>query len=222
MTLARSSLARLTLVDPDRIERSNLQRQVLFDAADVGRTKVDVAAERLATPGLEIARLCTRLDAANAMDLIAAHDFVIDACDDPATKFSINSTAVRAGVPFSYGGVTRTSGLTMTVIPGATACLECVFPGRSTQAERADGCQDQGILAPVAGVIGSLQACHALAVLEAKDASTAGRVPAGRLFVYEIRSRRWRVIDAPRARGCGTCNGDRDHVRGRRNDACHS
>jgi molybdopterin/thiamine biosynthesis adenylyltransferase len=214
-TLVRSPLARLTLIDPDRVEASNLQRQILFATRDLGRAKVDVAAERLGGAGVEVIAIHARLAADNAAELIAAHHLVIDACDDPATKFLINATAVRLGLPFSYGGVTRTSGLTMTVVPGATACLACVFP--DAWAQPTEGCQDQGVLAPVAGVIGSLQAAHGLAVL--------GHAPAtrpGRLFAYELRSRRWRVMDVPRDRACAVCAGRRYAAQARRNDACHS
>jgi len=207
IALARTPLERLTLVDADRVEPSNLQRQVLFADRDVGALKVDVAGERLAGSRAPIETLAARLDATNAAGLIAEHDFVIDACDDLPTKFLINSVAVEVGRPFSYGGVTRTAGLAMTVVPGDTACLACVFPDapmstlddRETS-PRADGCQQQGIVASVAGVIGSLQALHALGALGHAEAGKPGR-----LFAYEIRGVRWRIIDARRDPACTVC-----------------
>jgi adenylyltransferase/sulfurtransferase len=212
--LARARLGRLTLVDPDRVEASNLQRQLLFAPRDAGRLKAVVAAEALRSAATEVTAVAERLDAGNAAALIGAHDFVIDACDDPATKFLINEVAVRCGVAFSYGGVVRTSGLAMTVVPGATACLACVF--RADQGDAPQGCQDQGILAPVAGVIGCLQAAHAFAVLDRSAAPIAGR-----LFSYELRSRRWRVLAARRDAHCSVCGATRA-TEPRRNDACHS
>jgi molybdopterin/thiamine biosynthesis adenylyltransferase len=217
--LAGAQLGRLTLVDPDRVERSNLQRQTLFSPGDIGRLKVDVAAERLGGGTTEIVPVVARVDRTNAARLMSAHDFVIDACDDPATKFLINATAVRCGVPYSYGGVVRTSGLTMTVVPGVTACLACVFAAESLDAQEAtgEGCQNQGVLAPVAGVIGSLQAAHALATLGSETPEHAGR-----LFSYELRARRWRTIDVHRDSRCNACGAERHEAHARRNDPCLS
>jgi adenylyltransferase/sulfurtransferase len=225
LALARAPLERLTLVDPDRIEHSNLQRQVLFTDGDIGALKVETAATRLAGSVPRIEALATRLDATNAAQLIAGHDFVIDACDDPQTKFLINAVALAAGRPFSYGGVTRTGGLAMAVVPGKTACLACVFPEapaaglvERTADASGGGCQQQGIVAPVAGVIGFVQALHALGALGHAEAERPGR-----LLAYDLHGVRWRVIEARRDPACAVCSASpRAAHHQRRVESCRS
>ena len=216
--VARARIARLTLVDSDQVESSNLQRQVLFSDADVGRYKVDAAAERLGSLGADIETLRLRLDPSNADTLVAAHDFTIDATDDPTTKLLINVAAVSASRPFCYGGVVKTGGLAMSVWPGRSACLSCVFPStRVTDTERAAGCDQAGILAPVAGVIGALQARSALGACGIGPATRFGR-----MAVYEVRGRRWRFIDFPVDDRCPVCAGESADLRARRIESCRS
>ncbi len=213
--LAGSRGLKLTLIDPDNVELSNLQRQVLYSDADIGEAKADVAAAtlRAGSPHAEIHPIIARLDANNAARLIAAHDFVIDATDDPATKFLINAVACATGVPFCYGGVVRTGGQLMSVVPGRTACLACVFPEDDPgELAAAGGCTAQGILAPVAGVIGSLQAREAFAFLNCESSKkvecTAGTdnvFRPGRMILYEMRGPVWRTVDFPKNPNCSVC-----------------
>lgn len=194
----RGALDLITLVDPDRVELSNLHRQPLFNEDDIGRLKAEVAASRLTVTGTcRVETRTERLDADNAERLIGAHDYVVDATDCPETKFLINDVAVRLGVAFSYAGVVRTGGQTMAVVPGESACLRCVFPeGADTDG---GACSDMGILAPVAGVIGTLQAAHALGHL-------AGRpIEAGCMTIYELRGQRFRRVTFPRRARCCAC-----------------
>ncbi len=127
--LARAGAYRLTLVDPDPVELSNLARQVIYRPSDIGTPKVEAAARWLGEhfPRVSVEHHAIALDASNAARLIAAHDFVIDATDSPATKFLINDTCIGARTPFVYGGVVGMTGQAMTVIPGETACIRCVF-----------------------------------------------------------------------------------------------
>jgi len=198
--LARAGVRRLTLMDPDPVELSNLARQVIYRTADVGRPKVEAAADRLAAefPGLEIDRLAVELDAANASGFIGAHDFTIDGTDNPRTKFSINDAAIGAMRPFGYGGVIGMTGQAMTVIPGRSACLRCLFEEPPGEAEIAS-CREAGIIGPVAGVIGEVQAAEAIRVL-------AGAAPrlAGRILTYDASAAaaRMRIADVAARRGC--------------------
>jgi molybdopterin/thiamine biosynthesis adenylyltransferase len=197
--LARAGIGRLVLVDPDLVELSNLQRKVLFTDADIGRPKVEVAAERLramaADLSVDVATI--RLDAANACDLLADCDYAIDGSDDPATKFLTNEAALATGTAWCHGGVVQSGGQWMHVEPGAGACLECVFE-RSPADDGASpaSCAAMGILAPVAGVVGNAQALAAAAWLVGRPAV------AGRLHTYELRGRQRRAIDFPRLTGC--------------------
>ncbi|HET9062196.1 MAG TPA: ThiF family adenylyltransferase, partial [Candidatus Binatia bacterium] len=128
--LVSAGIGDLTLVDDDRVERSNLQRQVLFDDADIGRPKAIAAALALQAEALAstITARTERVTPDNAADLVGNHDVTIDATDDPDSKYLLNRTAVEAGKPLVYGGVARTGGLTLAVRPGVSACLACAFP----------------------------------------------------------------------------------------------
>ena len=198
--LSRAGVRGLTLVDPDPVELSNLARQVIYRIADVGRPKVEAAAERLAAefPGLEIERHAVELDAANASQFIRAHDFTIDGTDNPRAKFAINDAAIAAMRPFAYGGVIGMTGQAMTVIPGRSACLRCLFEEPPGEAEIAS-CREAGIIGPVAGVIGEVQAAEAIRVL-------AGAAPrlAGRILTYDgaIAAARVRIAGVAARRGC--------------------
>ena len=212
--LADSGIATLTLLDPDRVEVSNLHRQTLYEQSDIGRPKVDAARERLsrrATTTIEA--VSEALDDSNAAGLIAAHDFVIDATDSPRAKFLVNDTAVALSVPFSYAGASRTGGQTMAVAPGRSACLRCVFPQEDDFA-RPGACSELGILGPVGGVIGALQARQALASPTAR--------PAGIMFVYEVRGSRWQRISFSRRSTCSACGAPSRTQETRRPQPCLS
>jgi molybdopterin/thiamine biosynthesis adenylyltransferase len=198
--LARAGVGELTLVDFDRVELSNLQRQPLYRPDCVGLPKAIVAAEALrkeAASTTAISGAEERLDGANAKRLLGDRDVVIDATDDPATKLLLNHECIRAGVPLVHGGVVRTGGVAMAIVPGATACLACTFAPESTFAD--DGCAAFGILAPVAGVVGSIQGFLALSLL------LGARRVAGRLYAYELRATRWRTMRVPRDPNCTVC-----------------
>lgn len=191
----RATIA-LTLVDPDRVEASNLQRQVLYGQPDIGRLKVEAAAGRLETDyGLRAVATPLHLDASCGPALVAAHDIVIDGTDDPATKFLLNRLCVTAGVPLVHGGVVRTCGQWMLIEPGVSACLACIFP--EDPPAGSEGCSALGILAPVAGVVGSMQATVAIRRL-----LDPARVRAGRLFVYDLAAIRLRHVDFTASPDC--------------------
>ena len=176
-SLARAGAPRLTLVDPDPVELSNLARQVIYRSRDLGTPKVEAAArwlgERFA--GVKVERHALALDASNAARLVAAHGFVIDATDSPVAKFLINDTCIAARTPFVYGGVVGMTGQAMTVIPGATACIRCVFetpPGE----DEIQSCREAGIVGPVAGAIGEMQAAEAMRASRAQTLLLAGKI----------------------------------------------
>jgi molybdopterin/thiamine biosynthesis adenylyltransferase len=176
-SLARAGALRMTLVDPDPVELSNLARQVIFRSSDIGVSKVDAAARWLAErfPDIKVERHAVALDASNAARLIGAHDFVIDATDSPVAKFLINDTCVAAGTPFVYGGVVGMTGQAMTVIPGETACIRCVFETPPDEDE-IQSCREAGIVGPVAGAIGEMQAGEAMRALRARKPLLSGKI----------------------------------------------
>lgn len=199
--LAAAGLGRLALVDGDAVESSNLARQPLFGEADVGKRKAAAAAERLRRlfPAVEVEAVDGRFDAASAASLLDGADVAVDASDNFETRFLANDAAVRAGVPLVHGGVLRTTGQILTVIPGETACLRCLFEGPPPAGE-VPACSQAGVLGPLAGFVGALMAAEAARLL----AGEAGAY-AGRLLVYEARAAKTRSVRVQRRADCTAC-----------------
>lgn len=176
MAAMRAGIGRLGLVDPDPVELSNLHRQIIYQMADLGMPKVEAAQRRLrdlCDGQFEIETHHCELNAASARSLIQAYDFTIDATDNPIAKFLINDTCVALGRAFAYGGVLGMTGQTMTVLPGETACLRCLFEEPPDENEIAT-CRDAGIIGPIAGAIGEVQAAEAGSYLRRAKPSLAG------------------------------------------------
>lgn len=196
--LAQSGAGRITLADPERIELSNLARQVIYRTSDIGLFKAEVAALRLETafPDLKVTPIVGALDEDNAREVIARHDFTIDGTDNPAIKFLINDVCLAVGRPFAYGGVLGFFGQAMTVMPGRSACLRCLFEVPPAENDIAS-CREAGILGPVAGVIGAIQADEAVSFLR----GVAPRL-CGAILTYDARAGRTRVTNISPRQGC--------------------
>jgi molybdopterin-synthase adenylyltransferase len=177
LSLVRAGIRQIGLIDPDSIELSNLPRQIIFGESDIGVPKVVAAARRLKviSPGLAIESIHASLDAANAPEIISRFDFVIDATDNPATKFLINDVCVELGRSFVYGGVLGLTGQAMTVMPRRGACLRCLFEEPPDEAEVAS-CREVGLIGPVAGAIGEAQAAEALSFVNGRMPALAGKM----------------------------------------------
>jgi len=188
----------ITLIDPDMVELSNLPRQTLFFESDVGWPKAEVAARRLEErfTGLRSRAIVGRVEASTAMALISAHDFVIDATDDPATKFLINDVCLATARPFVYGGVLGFQGQALTVVPGHSACLRCLFEAPPPATEGAS-CREAGILGPLAGFIGSLQGGEGVNYLRRQPLALVGR-----LLTYDLRRGGVRQVAVQPRAGC--------------------
>jgi len=202
LALARAGVARLTLADPDRVEASNLHRQLWYRGSDVGQMKVTTAAERLraAFPAVEVATQAVKVDASNAQVLFREHDLVIDGTDGVEAKFALSDAAVRAGRTLIYGGVLRLSGQAMAIRPGGP-CLRCLFDVVPS-AEDAPSCAEVGVLGSMAGVIGGLQALLALG--ELRGGAAAG---VSTLHVVEGRLLSSRQVTVRRSADCAACGG---------------
>jgi molybdopterin/thiamine biosynthesis adenylyltransferase len=198
LRLAQAGLAHITLMDPEPIELSNLARQIIYRTSELGLYKAEVAVRRLAEefPGLEAEPIVGALGPDNAPELIARHDFIIDGTDDPPTKFLISDSCVAARRPFVYGGVLGFSGQAMTVLAGRTACLRCLFEGPPAEGEIAS-CREAGILGPVAGIIGALQAEEAISFARGAQPALCGRI-----LTYEARNSRTRTTSVTPRRRC--------------------
>jgi molybdopterin/thiamine biosynthesis adenylyltransferase/molybdopterin synthase catalytic subunit/rhodanese-related sulfurtransferase len=206
--LAASGIGRLGLVDADVLEASNLHRQPIYALEDAGRPKVDLAAERLRTvnPALDVRTYRTRLDPGNAPELIAGYDIVIDCTDSIASKLALNDACVRSGQPAVFASVYQYEGQLQVVRPGQGPCLRCIWP-EAARDGLLGACAEAGVLGPVPGVLGTLQALEALKVLLGLPGQLTDAVLMVDLLTLNVtRLRARRAPDCPRhaARGAGT------------------
>ena len=199
--LAAAGVGVIGIADHDRVELSNLQRQIIHRTPDIGRPKVDSAAEKIQAinPELKVNAYPTRLTAANILDIIGDYDFVVDATDNFAAKFLINDACILAGKPYSHGGILRYAGQTMTVIPGQSACYRCIFP-EPPPPEDSLACSRAGVIGILPGVIGSLQATETIKFLLG-----TGELLAGRLLTYDLLKLSFREIRTRRDPRCPVC-----------------
>jgi molybdopterin/thiamine biosynthesis adenylyltransferase len=201
LALTEAGVGTIGLIDGDVVELSNLQRQVAHAAGRLGATKVESAAETLRrrAPGVRLERHGGCLDAAVLPRLFADYDFVVDATDGVAIKFLINDGAVSTGTAYSHAGVAGWSGQTMTVVPGRSACLRCLFPLAPDEDEAAS-CQTGGVLGSVVGAVGALQAAQAIAFVLGRGAAFSDR-----LLTYDALAARWRAVPLHRNPRCPCC-----------------
>ncbi len=201
--LAESGIGELLLVDPDTVELSNLQRQVLYRTADVGRAKVEVATQRLSESfsGLRVEGRRVHLGAANARELLRGADVVVDCTDDPGSRFIVNDVGLELGIPTVLGGVLQFDGLVLAVSGHSGPCFRCLFevPPPTEEARR---CGEAGVLGPLCGVVGHLQAQRAWGLVSGHAAAQTG-------FVTTVDGLRGRIRDVPlpEATDCPACGG---------------
>lgn len=161
--LATSGIGHLGIIDDDRVELSNLPRQTLFETGDIGRLKVDAASDRVAelNPACHVTTYPFPLAAENARDIIASYDVVADGCDNFATRFLVNDTCVALGKPLVSAAISGFDGQVMTVMDGSADYRALVHP----DALDANTCKESGVIAPLAGLVGSMQTLEVLRVL---------------------------------------------------------
>ncbi len=161
--LAAAGVGTLGIADGDVVDLTNLQRQVIHATADVNRSKVASAADKIdrLNPHVRVNTHRVRVMPDNIVDLIDGYDFVIDGTDNFEGKFLINDACVLKHKPFSHAGVLQFVGQTMTVLPGRSACYRCVF-GKPPHPDKVPSSAQVGILGAVAGIFGALQATEAL------------------------------------------------------------
>jgi adenylyltransferase/sulfurtransferase len=172
--LARAGVGTLRIADRDIVERSNLQRQVLFGEsdADAGLPKPIAARQRIAqiNSSIRIDARTVDVDGDSIGDLVDGNgssgpvDLILDGTDNVRTRYLINDVAVQRGIPWIYGGCVGVEGRVMTIVPGKTACLRCVFPDPPA-ADQLPTCDTAGVLGPAAQIVGVLQAAAAIRYL---------------------------------------------------------
>src|ERR1700751_5442143 len=166
--LVRAGVGHLRLVDRDFIETHNLQRQVLFDEHDVAENlpKAEAAARKLAAinSAVQVEPVVTDVDRTNILRLVQDADLILDGTDNFEIRYLINDAAIKLGKPWVYGGCIGSYGQTMTIVPGETPCLRCVFETAPGPGEAAT-CETAGVLSPIVNIVASFQAAVAFKIL---------------------------------------------------------
>ena len=199
--LAAAGVGTLGVVDFDRVDASNLQRQVLYANDDVGRPKVEAAAERLRAlnPLVGIETHESRLDASNVLELVKAHDVVVDGSDNFATRYLVNDACVLARTPDVWGAVLHFEGQLSVFGVAGGPCYRCLFP-EPPPAGLVPSCAEAGVLGVLPGTIGALQATEAIKLLLGE-----GEPMVGRFLVFDALHLRFRELALPRNPDCPTC-----------------
>jgi len=203
MYLAAAGLGTIGLVDPDVVELSNLQRQIIHSNKDVGRAKVRSGKETInnLNPDVEVITYEEWVSSANMTDIIKDrdYDFVIDATDNFPAKFLINDTCVLLQKPFSHAGVSQLYGQTMTYVPGKGPCYRCVFLN-PPQAKNSLTCKEVGVLGVIPGVMGTIQATEAI-----KYILGIGELLTGKLLVFDALDMEFRKVEIAARTNCSVC-----------------
>lgn len=198
--LAGAGIGRLLLADRDRVELGNLQRQVLYTQADIGRPKTEAARERLSALNSEVQYEIFEgpLTSARLNEMVQAADGVLDCTDNFPTRFAINEACVRAKKPLVSGAAIRFEGqlAVFDARQSGSPCYACLYP---QQGEAQETCEEAGVLGPVVGVIGSLQALAVLKLLLGRGQD------AGRLQIWNALDMNWRTLTIPRDPRCAVC-----------------
>lgn len=221
MYLAAAGVGRLGLVDFDAVDSSNLQRQIAFSTADVGRSKLDAARERLhgINPHVDLVMHAVRLDASNALDLVRGYDIVVDGSDNFPTRYVINDACVLADKPNVHGSIFRFEGQASLFWATRGPCYRCLY-AEPPPPELVPNCAEGGVLGVLPGIIGTIQAMETLKLIVGAGDSLLGRLllfDALAMSFRELRLRkdpqcticgphptRTRVVDS--AAGCSTSN----------------
>lgn len=201
MYLAAAGVGTIGVVDDDVVDASNLQRQILHATDRIGTPKVDSAETTLTrlNPDVKVVKHRTRITSANALELIAGYDVIVDGADNFATRYLVNDCALRLGKPVIHASIFRFEGQ-LTVFPAAgSPCYRCLYP-EPPPAEEAPSCAEAGVLGVLPGIMGVLQATEAIKVILG-----LGDTLAGRLLVYDALAMKFRELKLRRDPRCPTC-----------------
>jgi adenylyltransferase/sulfurtransferase len=206
-TLVRAGVGFVRIVDRDFVEPSNLQRQVLFDESDVSGNlpKAEAAAVKLRqiNSSVTIEPVVADIDRTNIIDLCRDADLILDGSDNFEVRYLINDVAVKLGKPWVYGGAVGSEGMTMTIVPGETPCLRCVFEAAPNPGD-VGTCETAGVLGPTVSIVASYQAVEALKLLSGNTAAINRELLM--LNVWENTNRRVKVAPLKGRKGeCPCC-----------------
>jgi sulfur-carrier protein adenylyltransferase/sulfurtransferase len=199
--LAAAGVGTIGLVDFDRVDRSNLQRQILHTEQSVGQPKTESAEARLRAlnPDVKVVRHDVRLEAGNAREVLGPYDVILDGCDNFSTKYLVNDAAVLLGKPNVYGSIYRFEGQMSSFVPGRGPCYRCLYP-EPTPSELAPSCDEAGVLGVLPGVVGLVQATEVVKLLLG-----IGEPLVGRLLTYDALAMKFREFKVRRDPRCALC-----------------
>ncbi len=195
--LTAAGVGKITIIDFDVVELSNLNRQVLYGEEEIGEKKVFVAQRKLSklNPQAEIIPVFATVTENNISQFITEAQVVLDGLNNFSTRLIVNSACVRHKLPFIHGGVSRFRGLVTTILPGETACLACLYP------EGSPGGEGLGVLGSIPAVIANLQAVEAIKLLIGQGASLAGKV-----LRFNGNDMKFRIDELQRNENCRVCS----------------
>ena len=181
--LASAGVGNITIIDDDMVSRSDLNRQIIYQTQDIGSQKVKhaVTAASLLNPDIKLSTLPIRATIGNIRKLVATHDVIVDCSDNVETRYLLGDTAHREKTPLVFGGAVRTEGQIAVFQSGIAGfedspCFRCVFPAMPDTSHQALGCSEAGILGPVTGVIGSMQALEVIKLVTGMGSSLTSRL----------------------------------------------
>ena len=202
MYLAAAGVGTIGIADADKVDLSNLQRQIIHATNDIGKFKADSAKESMENinPDVKVTAHQELVNSKNALDMIKDYDFIIDGTDNFPAKFLINDACVIAKKPYSHAGIIRFQGQLMTVIPNESPCYRCVFKEMPPK-DAIPTCRQAGVIGAMAGVIGCLQALEAI-----KFITGTGKLLTGSLLTFDALEMNFRKIKIPkRNHDCAIC-----------------
>lgn len=213
--LVRAGVGRLRIIDRDFVEPSNLQRQVLFDESDASQTLPKaVAAERKLksiNSSVGIEGTVADVNPANVKELLDGFDLILDGTDNFETRFLLNDVAIQSNRPWIYAAAVAAYGLSMTVLPGQTACLACLLQGHDAALGVEETCDTIGVLGPVVNLIASRQAAEAMKMLSGHPEALTRKLLSCNLWTGHFQS-----VHIPRNMHCRACvRGELSYLEGR-------
>ncbi len=204
--LAASGIGRITIIDDDYVSRTDLNRQIIYRDEDVGVAKAQLAATaaKAINPDIEISHLVTRVTAGNAQKLVGAHDLVVDCSDNSETRYFLGDSAHYCRRPLVFGGAARMEGQVSVFQSNVighkgTPCYRCIFPSMPN-AKQATGCSEIGILGPVTGIIGSIQALETIKLCLGQGSSLTGS-----LLLIDASQTQFMSITTSARQNCSCC-----------------
>ena len=203
--LAGAGIGRLTIIDGDTVELSNLQRQPLYRSEDVGEGKAVLAAHfvNALNPFVDVVPIACRIEGANATGLLAGHDLIVDGTDNFATRLIVSDTAVALGIPLVSAAAAQFQGqvgLFRGHLAG-TPCYRC-FVGDAFDADDCDSCAEQGVMGAMVGTVGQFAALVAIRAIVGIEPDAAGK-----LYLFDGAGLEWRTMRLPPDPDCPICNG---------------